>query len=214
MRRDSLSFPDPCRGPRDGPIAVGGDLKVERLLTAYRSGIFPYYEVPPILWWSPDPRAIFELDRFHVSRRLARTVRSGRFRVTFDQDFDAVIRGCGERGEGTWITPEMIAAFNDLHRLGHAHSVEVWQGDDLVGGVYGVTVGGLFAGESMFSWVRDASKVALVHLVERLRQRGFVLFDVQILNDHTASLGAIEIPRRTYLRRLATAVEHDVRFCD
>jgi leucyl/phenylalanyl-tRNA--protein transferase len=194
-------------------MAVGGDLSVERLLAAYRAGIFPYYESPPVLWWSPDPRAIIELNHFHVSRRLARTVRSGRFLVTFDEAFDAVIRSCGDRAEGTWITPEMIVAFNDLHRLGHAHSVEVWQGNDLVGGVYGVTVGGLFAGESMFSRARDASKVALVYLVERLRQCGFVLFDVQILNDHTASLGAIEVSRRAYLRRLADAVARPVRFC-
>jgi leucyl/phenylalanyl-tRNA--protein transferase len=123
-----------------------------------------------------------------------------------------VIRGCGDRDEGTWITPEVIAAFNDFHRAGYAHSVEVWQDDELVGGVYGVVVGGLFAGESMFSRTRDASKVALVYLVERLRQRGFILFDVQILNEHTASLGAVEIPRRTYLRRLADAVEHPAGF--
>jgi leucyl/phenylalanyl-tRNA--protein transferase len=212
-RRSGPPFPDPAHAPRDGPLAVGGDLSAERLLAAYTAGIFPYYESPPVLWWSPDPRAVFDLDGFHVSRRLARTIRSGRFRVSFDQAFDAVIRACGDRDEGTWITAEMIAAFNDLHRLGHAHSVEVWQGDTLAGGVYGVTVGGLFAGESMFSRVSDASKVALVHLVERLRQRGFVLFDVQILNDHTASLGAVEIPRRVYLHRLADAVRRDVRFC-
>jgi leucyl/phenylalanyl-tRNA--protein transferase len=205
-------FPDPATAPRDGPLAAGGDLCVERLLAAYRAGIFPYYESPPILWWSPDPRAVFDLDRFHVSRRLARTVRSGRFQVTFDRDFDAVIRGCADRAEGTWITPEMIAAFNKLHRAGHAHSVEVRRGGDLVGGVYGVAIGGLFAGESMFSRARDASKVALVHLVERLRRRGYVLFDVQILNHHTASLGAVEVPRRVYLARLAGAVALDVTF--
>lgn len=205
-------FPDPALAPRDGPMAAGGDLSVERLLAAYRAGIFPYYEIPPILWWSPDPRAIFELPDFHVSRRLARTVRSGRFHVTFDQAFDAVIRGCADRGEGTWITPEMIVAFNRLHQAGHAHSVEVWQDGDLAGGLYGVAVGGLFAGESMFSRARDASKVALVRLVERLRQRGYVLFDVQILNDHTASLGAVEVPRRLYLARLAEAVGLDVTF--
>jgi leucyl/phenylalanyl-tRNA--protein transferase len=193
-------------------MAVGGDLSPERLVAAYRAGIFPYYESPPVLWWSPDPRAIFELDRFHISRRMARTVRSGRFRVTFDRAFDAVIRGCADRREGTWITPEVIAAFGELHRAGVAHSVEVWQGDDLVGGVYGVAIGGLFAGESMFSKTRDASKVALVFLVERLRQRGHVLFDVQILNEHTASLGAVEVPRRVYLQRLADAVERDVSF--
>ncbi len=205
-------FPDPAQAPRSGLVAVGGDLSVERLLEAYRRGIFPYYEEPPVLWWSPDPRAVFELEGLHVSRRLARTVRSGRFQVSFDQAFEAVISACAVREEGTWLTPEMVAAYSELHRLGHAHSVEVWRAGELAGGVYGVTVGGLFAGESMFSRVRDASKVALVHLFERLRQRDYLLFDVQILNEHTARLGAIEVPRRVYLGRLAGAVRREVSF--
>src|SRR5262249_15437209 len=163
--------------------------------------------------WSPDPRAIFEMDGLHVSRRLTRTIRSGRFCVTLNEDFEGVIRGCAERpGEGTWITSDMIEAYTRLHHLGHAHSVEVWHGGVLAGGVYGIAVGGLFAGESMFTRVRDASKVALVHLMEHLRQRGFDLFDVQFLNDHTARLGAVEIPRAEYLRRLRQAVESKVRF--
>jgi leucyl/phenylalanyl-tRNA--protein transferase len=212
MRRSF--FLDPEQADAEGLVAVGGDLRPERLLDAYRRGIFPWFdETTPTLWWSPDPRAIFELDQFHVSRRLARTVRSGRFTVTVNADFNAVIRGCAHRPtQGVWITPDMIAAYDELHRLGWAHSVEVWTDGVLAGGVYGVAVGGLFAGESMFSRVRDASKVALVHLVERLRARGYTLFDVQFLNDHTASLGAEEIPRREYLSRLRPALTQAASF--
>jgi leucyl/phenylalanyl-tRNA--protein transferase len=209
----NILFPDPARADSDGLICAGGDLSPARVLAAYRQGIFPYFDhTTPILWWSPDPRAIIELDGFHVSRRLARTLRSGKYFVTFDQAFDRVIRGCADRPEGTWITPEMISAYGELHRLGHAHSVEVWQEGELAGGVYGLAVGGLFAGESMFTARRDGSKIALAHLVEHLRQRGYTLFDVQYLNDHTASLGAIEIPRRRYLARLKEALARDVTF--
>jgi leucyl/phenylalanyl-tRNA--protein transferase len=197
-----------------GLVAVGGDLSPERLLEAYRRGIFPWYdEQTPILWWSPEPRAVFELDRLHVSRRLRRTLRSGRFSVTVNRNFAAVIRACADRpGQGTWITADMIEAYERLHRLGHAHSVEAWQGDVLAGGVYGVAIGGLFAGESMFTRARDGSKVALVALAERLRQRGFVLFDIQFVTDHTKRLGAVEIPRDEYLTRLRKAVECPVTF--
>jgi leucyl/phenylalanyl-tRNA--protein transferase len=205
-------FPDPNRADLGDVVAFGGDLSVARLVAAYRRGIFPYYEKNPILWWSPDPRAVFELDCFHVPRRLGRTIRSGRFRVSFDTAFAAVIRACADRAEGTWINADMIRAFERMHAAGHAHSVEVWQADELVGGLYGVAAGALFAGESMFSRVSDGSKVALVALIERLRQRGYVLFDVQILNDHTASLGAVEIPRREYLRRLADAIGREASF--
>jgi leucyl/phenylalanyl-tRNA---protein transferase len=197
-----------------GLVAVGGDLRPERLLAAYRQGIFPWYnDGDPICWWSPDPRAIFELDGLHVSRRLARTLRSGRFTVTFDRAFNEVLRGCADRpGEGTWITADMSAAYQEMHRLGHAHSVEVWDGEVLAGGLYGVAVGGLFAGESMFTRVRDASKVALVFLVRHLRERGFRLFDIQLLTEHTARLGAVEIPRTEYLRRLAEALRCELAF--
>lgn len=207
-------LPAPEFADADGLVAVGGDLRPERLLDAYRRGIFPFFdETCPILWWSPDPRAIFEMDGLRVSRRLARTVRSGRFEVTRDRDFAGVIRGCARgQGEGVWITPDMIAAYTELHRLGHAHSVEVWRGGELAGGVYGVAVGGLFSGESMFTRVTDASKVALASLMEHLRECGFVLFDVQFINDHTASLGAIEIPRKQYLARLRAAVALPVSF--
>jgi leucyl/phenylalanyl-tRNA--protein transferase len=191
-----------------GLIAVGGDLRPERLLQAYRCGVFPWYdENEPICWWSPDPRAILELDGLHVSRRLQRTIRSGRFTATVDHDFAGVIRGCAlGRPEGTWITPDMIEAYERLHALGYAHSVEAWQEGELAGGIYGVAIGGFFAGESMFTRRPDASKVALVHLVAHLRQRGFQLFDTQFRTEHTIRLGAIEIPRSEYLVRLRQAL--------
>jgi len=207
-------FAHPERADDYGLLAVGGDLKPETLLAAYRHGVFPWYdEGDPILWWSPDPRAVFELEGLHVSRRLRRTLRSGQFKVTFNRDFAGVIRGCAEgREEGTWITPDMMDAYEALHRLGHAHSIEVWRDENLAGGIYGVAVGGLFAGESMFTRERDTSKVALVHLVERLRDRGFQLFDIQFLTDHTKRLGAIEIPRMEYLRRLRQALKLPATF--
>jgi leucyl/phenylalanyl-tRNA--protein transferase len=205
---------DPEFADADGLVGVGGDLRPERLLEAYCRGIFPFFdETSPILWWSPDPRAIFEMDGLYVSRRLARTIRSGRFEVSLDHDFAGVIRACARgEGEGVWITQDMIAAYTDLHHLGHAHSVEVWHEGELAGGVYGVAIGGLFAGESMFTQVTDASKVGLAHLMDHLRGRGFVLFDVQFLNAHTASLGAVEIPRREYLSRLRKAIRKPVAF--
>jgi leucyl/phenylalanyl-tRNA--protein transferase len=203
------------------------------------------WEDEPIAWWSPDPRAIFELDSFHVSRRLQRTLRSGKFRITFDRDFEGVIRGCATaagREQGTWLTPSMIAAYCRMYEFGHAHSVEVWlppplplgegrgegalesfqaanmipnnEGMILVGGTYGIAIGGLFAAESMFYRERDASKVALAHLVAHLRACGFQLLDIQQLTPHTASLGATEISRVEYLRRLSRAVEAPVTFRD
>jgi leucyl/phenylalanyl-tRNA--protein transferase len=197
-----------------GLVAVGGDLQPATLLEAYRNGVFPWYdENYPILWWSPDPRAIFEIGGLRVSRRLRRTVRSGKFALTVNRDFAGVIRGCADRpGEGTWITADMIAAYEALHRLGHAHSVEAWYNGTLAGGVYGVAIGGLFAGESMFTRVTDASKVALVFLMERLEQHGFQLFDIQLLSEHTARLGAKEIPRAEYLRRLRQALKSPATF--
>ncbi|MSQ96607.1 MAG: leucyl/phenylalanyl-tRNA--protein transferase [Gemmataceae bacterium] len=195
-----------------GLVAVGGDLRIATLLRAYRNGIFPWFsDGEPILWWSPDPRAIFEFDRFYLSRRLARTIRSGKFRLTINQAFGAVIAGCADR-DSTWITADMIEAYTRLHALGHAHSIEAWQGDQLAGGVYGVGIGGLFAGESMFHKVRDASKVALAYLLEYLNIRGFALFDTQVVTEVTASLGAIEIPRADYLARLKIAMERRVTF--
>jgi leucyl/phenylalanyl-tRNA--protein transferase len=217
MLTGPLLFPE--LADENGLVAVGGDLRPERLLEAYCRGVFPWFdETMPILWWSPDPRAIFELgdpDSFHVARRLRRTIRSGRFTVTVDRDFPGVIRGCADRpGEGNWITPEMIAAYETLHRLGHAHSVEAWREQTLAGGVYGVAIRGFFAGESMFSRSRDASKVALAFLMERLRQRGVQLFDIQFLNPHTERLGAIEIARAEYLERLRSALRAPVTFAE
>ncbi len=208
-----LLLPDLIEG--SSLVAIGGDLRPERLLDAYRHGIFPWYdEGDPVLWWSPDPRAIFELDGLHVSRRLQRTVRSGRFGVTVNQDFAAVIRGSADRDEGSWITPDMLEAYETLHELGYAHSIEVWHEERLAGGLYGVAIGGFFAGESMFTRIRDASKVALVYLVQRLRQRGFTLFDTQFLTEHTERLGAVEIPRYVYLQRLRAALELPATFAE
>ncbi|HKB42278.1 MAG TPA: leucyl/phenylalanyl-tRNA--protein transferase [Gemmataceae bacterium] len=205
---------DPQNADEIGLVAVGGDLRPERLLEAYRSGVFPWFgPEDPLLWWSPDPRGILELAELHIPRRLLRTLRSGRFRHTINRAFGEVIRGCADRpGDGCWITPAMIDAYEELHARGHAHSLEVWAGDKLAGGIYGVAVGGLFAGESMFTRRRDASKVALVRLVEHLRQRGFQLFDIQFVSDHTARFGARAIPRDEYLVRLRAALRHEVSF--
>jgi len=218
LSRKGAFFPNPETADEEGVVAIGGDLSPERLIAAYRRGIFPwpvFGEGFPIPWVSPDPRAIIELDGLHVSRRLRRTIRSGRFSVTYDRDFAGVIAGCAEpraNDADTWITSEMIAAYQRLHQLGHAHSVETWREGRLVGGVYGVAIGGLFSGESMFYREHDASKVALVHLVEHLKRRGHVLLDVQQWTPHTGRLGAIVIPRREYLARLRHAVELPVTF--
>ncbi len=209
-----LRFPDPRRADAEGLVAIGGDLSVPRLLLAYRSGIFPW-TVAPLTWWSPDPRGIFELDRFHASRSLQRVLRHGVFRITRDQAFREVMEGCAERAPGrdsTWVTPEFIEAYCELHRLGHAHSLECWQGDTLAGGIYGVCIGGFFAGESMFHRVSNASKVALFHLIEHLRQQDFGLFDIQMLTPITERLGGSTIPRALYLRRLAAAIRKPCRF--
>ena len=204
----SLRFPDPRAADADGFVAVGGDLSVERLLLAYRSG-------DPVTWWSPSPRGIFELDGFHVSRSLAREIRRGTFRVTRDRAFRAVMEGCAAPAPGrrsTWITAEFIDSYTELHRRGYAHSLECWQGEQLAGGVYGVALGGFFAGESMFHRVSNASKVALFHLVEHLRRRGFELFDIQMLTPITEQLGGVTIARAVYLKRLARAVEKPASF--
>jgi leucyl/phenylalanyl-tRNA---protein transferase len=207
-----IAFPDPARADPDGLLAVGGDLAPERLLAAYSEGIFPWYdERSPILWWSPDPRLVLEPGDLHVSRRLARTVRSGRFRVTSDRAFEQVIRRCSERPRpgqrGTWITGEMIDAYAGLHRLGFAHSFEAWEGEALAGGLYGVSLGAAFFGESMFADRTDASKVAFVRAVEWLRGRGVRLVDCQVRTEHLVSLGAREIPREEFLDRLAAALD-------
>jgi leucyl/phenylalanyl-tRNA--protein transferase len=208
-----FEFPDPARADAEGLLAQGGDLEPATLIAAYRRGIFPWpYDDEPLLWWSPDPRAILPLTALHVSHRLARTLRQGRFRVTLNADFPAVIDACAAREE-TWITPTMRAAYVRLHRLGWAHSVEVWDADGrLAGGLYGVAVGGLFAAESMFHHARDASKVAVVGLVEHARRVGVTLLDVQVPSPHLATLGARAVSRGEYLALLAEALGRPVRF--
>jgi leucyl/phenylalanyl-tRNA--protein transferase len=203
-----LFFRNPARCDAQGLVAVGGDLRPERMLEAYSRGIFPFFDdTTPVLWWSPDPRAIIEIDGLHVSHRLARTLRSGKFTHTVNQRFGEVVQSCAIReDQGVWITPTMIAGYTAMHRLGHAHSLEVWCDGELAGGVFGISIGGFFAGESMFTRITDGSKAALAFLFERLAARGYRLFDVQYINPHTASLGAKEIPRREYLARLAEAV--------
>jgi leucyl/phenylalanyl-tRNA--protein transferase len=238
----SRYFPPPTASTYDGLVCIGGRLSPTWLLDAYSHGIFPWpmWEDEPIAWWSPNPRAVIEFDQFHISRRLQRTLKSGTFSVTYDRDFEAVIHGCATaagREDGTWLTPSMIAAYCEMHRLGHAHSVEVWsslplplgEGNSLsspikvrpnekqmflAGGTYGIAIGGLFAAESMFYRVRDASKVALAHLVAHLRGRGYVLLDIQQLTPHTASMGAKDIPRVEYLRRLARALQLPITFVE
>jgi leucyl/phenylalanyl-tRNA--protein transferase len=200
-------FPDPSLAEEDGLLAVGGDLSTERLLEAYAAGIFPWFnEGSPILWWSPDPRLVLFPEELHVSASLARTLRRGRFRIATDTAFGEVIRGCAhsrrDGQQGTWITDEMIAAYEELHRLGFAHSFEAWSGERLVGGLYGVGLGGAFFGESMFSLEPDASKAAFVRGVEHLVRLGVELVDCQVRTDHLVRLGAREIPRHQFLDRL------------
>lgn len=207
-----LRFPAVEHATPEGLLAIGGDLQTERLLEAYRHGIFPWYnEGQPILWWSPDPRTVLFPDRLHVSRSLKRSLRPGRFLVTFDRSFDRVVRHCaGPRPQhpegGTWITPAMIEAYVALHEQGYAHSVETWQGDQLVGGLYGVAIGSAFFAESMFTKVDDASKVALVSLVRQLRAWSFRIIDCQQSSPHVLRLGAEDIPRREYIEHLSKAV--------
>ena len=193
-----------------GLLAAGGDLTPARLRDAYAHGIFPWFsDGEPLLWWSPDPRMVLFTREVRIARSLRRVLRSGRFTITFDQDFTGVMRGCAEpRNDdaGTWITPEMIAAYAALHRSGHAHSVEVWAGDVLAGGLYGVALGRLFFGESMFSRQSDASKVALVTLARQLERWGFDMIDCQVSSSHLAALGAREIARDEFIRRVAAAV--------
>lgn len=214
----SKFFPPAELAEPEGVVMFGGRLTPEWLLDAYAHGIFPwpiFDGTDVVVWWSPDPRAIFEFDQFHPSRRLLRTCRSGRFTVTCDRDFAGVISGCAstaDRVNNTWLTPAMIAAYTRLHEAGHAHSVEVWREGQLVGGTYGVTIGGLYAGESMFHRDSDASKVALVYLMSHLRARGYRLFDVQQRTAHTGRLGAVDIPRSQYLERLGEALALPVTF--
>jgi leucyl/phenylalanyl-tRNA--protein transferase len=201
------AMPRPEDAPAHGCLAAGGDLEPGTVLAAYRGGIFPWPDPDGrLLWWSPDPRAILPLDGFHASRSLRRLMRRGVYRVSRDEACSAVISGCATRAEGTWITAAMRRAYERLHALGWVHSVEVWDGGDLVGGVYGVAIGGFFAAESKFHRAPNASKIALAALVAWLRERGFQLLDVQLATDHLRTLGVVEITRAEYLRRLASAL--------
>lgn len=206
-----IVFPSPDDAERDGLLAVGGDLSSERLLLAYQCGIFPWYsEGQPILWWSPDPRLILEPEEFHISHRLRQILKQGVFKVTFDKAFESVIQACAsvprEGQDGTWITPEMREAYVHLHKQGFAHSVESWLDAKLVGGIYGVSLGKCFFGESMFSYKSNASKVALATLVRSLKAWGFHMLDAQVTTRHLLSLGAKEIPRSLFLKRLKEAL--------
>jgi len=213
---DEPIFPPPDYADPSGLLAVGGDLSNERLIEAYRLGIFPWYsEDQPILWWSPDPRLILDLNDFKVSRSLRKTLKKEVFQVTFDRAFEEVIRACAsvprEAQNGTWITDEMEKAYIKLHGLGYAHSVESWFGGKLAGGLYGVSLGKCFFGESMFHLKADASKVALATLVEKLKSWEFHFIDSQMTTEHMLSLGAKELPRRIFLKRLQLALRYPTR---
>lgn len=207
-----LRFPPVDLSNPEGLLAVGGDLRPERLLEAYRHGIFPWYsDDQPILWWSPDPRTVLFPDKLHISRSLKRSLRPGIFSVTLDRCFRDVMQHCaGPRPQypdgGTWITEEMLAAYTRLHELGYAHSVEAWQEEQLVGGLYGVALGSAFFAESMFAHTSDASKVALVTLVRQLQTWGFRIIDCQQASPHVMRFGAEEIPRRNFLDHLTAAL--------
>ncbi len=209
---DDITFPSPHWANPDGILAIGGDLKAERLLLAYEMGIFPWYaENEPIIWWSPDPRFVLYSDDLKISKSMKQVLRSGKFQMSFDQHFETVIRNCqkikrkGQRG--TWITNHMYEAYIRLHEMGYAHSVEVWQDKKLVGGLYGVSLGHVFFGESMFSRLSNASKAAFIHLVSRLKPLGFDLIDCQVYTQHLARFGAQQVPRSTFLTQLSEAMQ-------
>jgi len=208
LLRPSDPFPDPSAANRDGLVAITTDLTAERLLEAYPKGIFPWTE-NPVTWWSPDPRGILPLDQLHVPRRLERTIRSGRFRFTFNHAFAEVLQGCAEPAPGreqSWIGPAFVQAYTELHNRGHAVSYEAWWGNQLAGGLYGVRIGRFFAGESMFTRIRDASSAALIFAARTLREEGCRLFDLQMVTPHTARFGAVGISRLEYLGLLREAV--------
>lgn len=206
---DRLEFPDVDTASLEGVVAVGGDLTVERLLLAYQSGIFPWFENEDLLlWWSPDPRMVLFPEKLKVSKSTRQTIKSKRFKVTFNKAFKQVITECATikrpGQEGTWITKGMVSSYTKLHELGKATSVEVWENDELVGGLYGVHINDIFCGESMFSKTSNASKVGFIYLVEKLKKQGITLIDCQVHTQHLESLGAEEIPREVFLSYLQT----------
>jgi len=207
-----IIFPDVLAIP-DDVVAIGGDLSIERLLLAYRSGIFPWFnEDEPILWWSPDPRCILYPEDLKVSKSMRPYLNQAKYSITFDQAFEDVIECCAlpRKGQdGTWITDDIMTAYNSLHRLGLAHSVEVWKDKELVGGLYGVSLGKCFFGESMFCKATNASKLALIRLMQELSRRDFHFIDCQIFNEHLGSMGAIEIPRKRFLGELKEALQFE-----
>ncbi|MBI9086899.1 MAG: leucyl/phenylalanyl-tRNA--protein transferase [Desulfobacterales bacterium] len=208
---DMMGFPPAGSAREDGLLAVGGDLRPERVEQAYRCGIFPWYsQNEPILWWSPDPRLVLYPNDFKISRRLRREMRQGRFRITADTAFQHVISACASsrtaQGEGTWIVNEMIDTYTRLYHRGIAHSIEAWEGRRLVGGLYGLSLGRAFFGESMFSLISNASKVALVHLMAFLDRQAFHFLDCQVTTGHLLRFGACEIPRRRFLEELESAL--------
>ncbi|NLL05231.1 MAG: leucyl/phenylalanyl-tRNA--protein transferase [Clostridiaceae bacterium] len=203
-----LIFPHPSLSDEDGLLAIGGDLSVERLLLAYENGIFPWYDGQPILWWSPDPRFILYPKNLKVSKSMKKVLKKNLYHITFDKCFRKVITLCGELRSGeTWITNDMIESYCDLHNLGFAHSVEAWFEDELVGGLYGVSLGRCFFGESMFSLMDNASKTALITLTIKLQQLGFLFIDCQVYSKHLESLGAINVPREDFLNELAQGLK-------
>ena len=213
---ENIGFPDPRQAEDHGLVAIGGDYRPEMLITAYAHGIFPWpTEGFAHAWFSPNPRMVLVPEELHVSRSLAKILRRGRFRVTFDTAFEQVMHGCAAAPRpgqgGTWISQELMAGFAELHELGFAHSVESWRGDRLVGGVYGLALGGVFCGESMFHTERDASKVAFVTLVERLHAWGFRMIDCQVHTDHLERLGAREWSRDRFLDELELAIRDPTR---
>ena len=213
---DELIFPPVHLAAEGGLLAVGGDLSPKRLLLAYEQGIFPWYsDGEPILWWSPDPRLVLHPDAIKISRSLKRTLNKSVFRVTMDKAFDRVIRACAhsrlKSGEATWIGADMTRAYDRLHQQGFAHSVEAWQGDELAGGLYGVSLGGCFFGESMFTSVSNASKVALVHLARQLSDWSFTLIDCQVTTGHLMRFGAREVARTLFMDQLNLALKMPTR---
>ena len=222
LARGKPGFPPAERALKEpnGLLAVGGELNPDWLITAYRHGVFPWFEDDrgPLLWWSPDPRAVLYPDAIKTSRSLAKRLRNGGFRVTLDRAFRSVIERCAESRmqaggseTGTWITRKMIDAYTELHEIGLAHSVDVWQEDELVGGLYGVSLGRMFFGESMFSREKDASKVALSCLCRQMRQWDYPLIDCQVSNPHLASLGAIELPRSEFIAKIEWNADQPTR---